>query len=125
MQGLALTLAGLILLETFVLLVFPDALLDLAKIMAEYRTGLMVVTIGLGGTLFYFLLRSYTLAEITAVGFVIVLFYGVLLMPYYDTIVEQFASDHERGILWIKIGPGLLLWVALAAGVVIEWWLRF
>jgi len=115
----------LILLESLVLLIAPDALLDLVKTMAEYRTGLMVVSIGLGGTLFYFLLRSYTLTEIMGVGFVGTLFYGIMLMPYSDTIVEQFASNHEEGTLWIKIRPGLLLWVALALGVAVEWWLSF
>jgi hypothetical protein len=120
-QDLALVLAVLILLETVVLLVVPGSLLSLAKGMAEYRSLLMALYLVFGGIILYFLLRTYSLTEVLGVGFVVALFYGVILMPYYDTIVDEFATDYETGDLWKKITPGLLLWIALAIGVIVEW----
>jgi hypothetical protein len=119
-QGLALVLAVLILLETAVLLVAPGSLLSLAKVMAEYRSILMVSYLALGGVILYFLLRTYSLTEVLGVGFVVALFYGVILMPYYDTIVDEFAMDYENNTLWKKMAPGLLVWIALALGVIFE-----
>lgn len=81
---------------------------------------LMVSYLALGGVILYFLLRTYSLAEVLGVGSVKALFYGVILMPYYDTIVDEFAMDYENNTLWKKMAPGLLVWIALALGVIVE-----
>lgn len=120
-EGIALTLAGLILLETFILIVAPRSLLSLARSMARYRYPLMIVYLVLGFGLLYLLLQRFSLAEIMASGIVIAIFYGVILMPYYEPIVEEFEADYDQGTLWSKMSLGLLVWIGLAVGVIVEW----
>lgn len=120
-EGVALTVAGLILLETVVFLLVPERLLALARTMSRYETAVMAFYMILGAVLMYFLLRTFSLIEIMACGIVIAIFYGIVLIPYFDVLVEAFEEDVESGELWGRLAPGFLIWVGLSIGVIMEW----
>lgn len=120
-EGLALTVAALILLETVVFLLVPGQFVKIGRLMVRWRTSLMVGYMLLGVGLLYGLLRYFTLVEVMACGIVIAIFYGVALVPYFGAIVDAFEEDLESGELWSRLAPGLLIWVGLAIGVILEW----
>lgn len=120
-EGAALVVACLILVETVVLLVAPESLLEFSRWMADRREAMMVFYLLVGLGLLHFFLQSYSLVEIVGVGTVLVIFYGVTLFPFYDEIIGVFEKAHEEGTLWRRFGPGLVLWVLLAAAVLADW----
>lgn len=121
-EGLALTVAVLILLETVVLILVPKRLLKLSRTIANHKYTVMVGYAVLGAVLVYGLLQNFTLIEILGVGTVIAILYSVTLMPYYDELVAIFEEDYEEGQFWNRLWFGLSVWVLLAVAVISEWW---
>lgn len=120
-EGVALGVAGLVLLETVVFLLMPERVLSFSRVIARYETAAMVFYLLLGAVLMFFLLRSFTLAEIVASGIVLSIFYGVVLLPFYGAILDEFEDALETGDLWGRLAPGLLIWVGLSIGIILEW----